>query len=300
MYLFQLAFQVSTINSFYGLPLYTKFCLNDNETRKYLLPSKVSNCSDICFIKDIKLDLFNNICILPCIQTENKYEYNKICYKKCPKRTLVNNKICEDIDCDEKNNNLTECLNNLSINYYYDYNIDLYIKCFDTCKACNGEGNKTYHNCLECKSNLDFLNLSEYATNCYEKCEYYHYIDLSYNFHCTEKYECPGRYNKLIPEKKKCIDKCKNDDTYKYEYENKCLLFCPKDTFYKENDKICHKLTFIETTQMITEMGKESNKITKSDLLNTINIIPITEELPIYNEERDKNIGIFRKYRNNK
>jgi hypothetical protein len=32
---------------------------------------------------------------------------------------------------------------------------------------------------------------------------------------------------------------CKNDNIYKYEFENQCIKYCPNNTFYNENDKIC-------------------------------------------------------------
>jgi hypothetical protein len=42
--------------------------------------------------------------------------------------------------------------------------------------------------------------------------------------------------------KKKCIDDCKNDDTYKFEYNNQCYKNCPEGTYELEDkaDKICY------------------------------------------------------------
>ena len=39
---------------------------------------------------------------------------------------------------------------------------------------------------------------------------------------CSLNENCPEYFNKLIPEKSKCIDNCKNDNIYKYEYNNLC------------------------------------------------------------------------------
>ena len=47
---------------------------------------------------------------------------------------------------------------------------------------------------------------------------------------CTETDNCTGNYNKFIFEKSKCIDKCENDDIYKYEYNNICFEKCPEGT----------------------------------------------------------------------
>ena len=54
---------------------------------------------------------------------------------------------------------------------------------------------------------------------------------------CTLERKCPEEYNKLIPNKSKCIDKCKNDNTYKYEFNNTCYLSCPEGT--KQNNYLC-------------------------------------------------------------
>ena len=54
-------------------------------------------------------------------------------------------------------------------------------------------------------------------------CTNYIYYNLTSNFfHCTNKKECPDDYNKLIKEKKQCIDNCENDPIYKYEFNNIC------------------------------------------------------------------------------
>ena len=46
----------------------------------------------------------------------------------------------------------------------------------------------------------------------------------------------------FIIEKNKCIDNCKNDDTYKYEYNNLCYFSCPNGTHSSSNNKyICLK-----------------------------------------------------------
>ena len=97
--------------------------------------------------------------------------------------------------------------------------LNLFKKCFKNCKYCYGEGNETINNCIECNDNYIFISDSIYKNNCYEKCNFYYYFDESNNYYCTEA--CPEKY-KLIKEKNKCVDKCDNDDTYIYEYNNTC------------------------------------------------------------------------------
>ena len=65
---------------------------------------------------------------------------------------------------------------------------------------------------------------------CLARCDYYFYFNESNARVCTESENCTGIYNKLIPEKSQCIDKCDKDDTYKYEYINTCYEECPEET----------------------------------------------------------------------
>ena len=39
---------------------------------------------------------------------------------------------------------------------------------------------------------------------------------------------CPEEEKFLIPEKKKCTDNCIKDETYKYFFDNTCLIMCPE------------------------------------------------------------------------
>ena len=165
-------------------------------------------------LKNRKLDLFNKTCTELCINNRIFFEYNNICYTKCPKGSLVNDAVCEEIDSNEYDNKIPQ-------GYYYDPEDELYKKCYYSCKSCNYGGNITKHNCTECKSNFIFFPDTVYETDCFEKCEYYYYFDdLNNYYHFTEKYECPERYNKLILDKKQCINEGKKDDTYQYEFVN--------------------------------------------------------------------------------
>ena len=58
-----------------------------------------NNCSDICFIKNIKLDIINNTCIYSCKDNGYFYEENNICYNQCPEGThpLIKN-VAEEND----------------------------------------------------------------------------------------------------------------------------------------------------------------------------------------------------------
>ena len=88
--------------------------------------------------------------------------------------------------------------------YYLDN--DIYKECYQSCKECSIRGNKTYHNCSECKVNLSFeVKRNEYI-NCYENCSNYYYFDGGDNFHCTFNKSCPDNYPYLLENKFECIE----------------------------------------------------------------------------------------------
>ena len=234
-----------------------KYCINDTETKNYLLGNNtISICSDTCYNENnLKIDKINNICVESCL---NKgYEYNSICDEKCPKGTLINGNLCEDNKCVRNEDyycsfyyyceyfNYYYCHYHDPEGYYLDIDDGIYKKCYETCKFCNGKGNETINNCIECKYGYTFLNETKNKTNCYnKKCYNYYYYD-SDEYHCTDNLKCPENYSKLIENQKICIDKCINDDIYKYEYNNNCYQICPGETYIIDDrhDNICYNKT---------------------------------------------------------
>ena len=271
IYSFKLTDSVNKDFIFSNISSYIKYCINDSYTEN-LLGIDNNDCSHPCFKKNRKLDLYNKTCTELCINNKILYEYNNICYTKCPKGTFVNGPKCEDNSTD---------MNLISQEYYFDSNDELYKKCYDSCKSCNKAGNYKKHNCIECKYNFISFNDSIYETNCYKKCEYYYYFDdLNNYYHCTEKYECPEGYNKVILDKKKCINDCKKDDIYQYEFENKCVKECPENTFYNIKDKIC--LFKDNSSNPNDEM---SENINVDDTINiNINLISSNDYIQTTNE----------------
>ena len=213
--------QIST-----GLSSELKICLQDENTKNSLFPSQiVSSCSHLCFSENIKYDLSDNKCTEKC--DDDKLEYKNLC----------------DINCIQGNvyisNGKNICLDELPENYFFDTNEKVYKQCYYTCKKCKNSGNETYNNCEECVDNFISINeSSSIENNCYEKCVYYYYFDDNLNYHCTSDFSCPDNY-KFIKEKNKCINECKFDEFYKYEYDNYCLEKCPNETIYNEELKKC-------------------------------------------------------------
>ena len=208
---------------FSNTPSYLKICINDIETQNVLKwHGREFNCSDKCFTNEnSKIDLKQNLCVDNCNESDyNKYEYKKYCYEICPETTFISN------------NNEYLCLDKLKEdNYYYDSNKKVYKECFSTCKKCYREGNETNNNCIECKSGFTLLNDASFNNNnCYNICQNYFYFDEYNNYRCSESKECPEKYNKLIRQKKKCIDECHKDDLYKNLYNFTCYEQCPSWT----------------------------------------------------------------------
>ena len=123
--------------------------------------------------------------------------------------------------------------------------------CFENCKFCNGPGNITNNNCIECKSGFKFLNKPLEEKNCYKICENYYYFDESNNYHCTDDLSCPKKFSKLILNKNKCIDDCKKDDIYIYEFQNICFDKKIIETIFKET----------ESNEITYDKENENNKI---------------------------------------
>ena len=282
---FQLIGTINKEKAFYLISSYVKYCLEDQDTKNLILSGQNVNCLDDCFKKDIKLDIETNQCINNCKTNSYEYEYNNICYHKCPSESYYI--YC---DTDECNENTKRCLDIQPEGYYLDLKEENYKKCFEKCKSCYGQGNETFNNCIECNSNFTFLNESKYETNCYEICDNYYYFDERDLYHCTESKECPVGFEKLIVDKNKCIDNCKNDDIYINEFNKTCYISCPNGTIADAINNICYFENFIpESTlsisstsafEFISHSAKVYNKensnlsrIPKSEITLSINEI---------------------------
>ena len=183
------------------------YCIDDTDTKNYLIGSKINDCSDLCFQSQGYFDIEKGECFC-----NNGKKYNNACYSTCPDSNIPSP------------NGLT-CIPDIS--------------CYSTCKTCNQEGNSDNHNCQECKDNYKFINDDDYSTpnNCYPICSNYYYFSGQNQYSCTDS--CPPNYNKLIEPKKKCIDDCKKENGYLYEYNNKCYSTCPVGKKLYDQEKKC-------------------------------------------------------------
>ena len=94
---------------FAGVNNKLKYCIDDNKTYQFLdlIEKCEKNCKYVCIAGNSRTYIpEENLCINNCSMNEYyKYNYNNICYERCPNNTqLINNTyICKKIDNDESN-----------------------------------------------------------------------------------------------------------------------------------------------------------------------------------------------------
>ena len=208
-------------------------CISCSSQNKFLLFGNcVDNCTNGYYIDEI--DPLNKICNCELKKCSN-----------CSKESFEKN-LC--ISCSDgyyqKYDEMDiyvpyiECYQSLE-GYYLDINNNesVYKKCYETCKTCNISGNESFHNCIECSPNYFYEIKYSVYKNCYMNCYNYHYFDNETNtYYCTENSECPEKYDKLIYEKRECVQKCYNDKKYKYEFQKRCYEECPTGSLEQKNN----------------------------------------------------------------
>jgi len=120
----------------------------------------------------------------------------------------INNSYYPLFNNDSINSTFINCYNDSIIGYILDNKV--YKPCYDICKNCIENKEKNNEECINCK------------LKCYNDCNYYYFFDENNEYCCTETNKCPSKYNKLITEKKKCVNNCTNDDIYIYELNGIC------------------------------------------------------------------------------
>ena len=275
-------------------------------------------CGDDWISHQKKLIKDSSICIDSCNNNKDyEYEFNNKCYDSCEygffydkdnpvqKRCKCNLEKCLLCSNVESTKDLCISCNYLYyplendptnifpyINCYkepegYYLDINIYKKCYNTCRACLYEGNYIKHNCLKCKNNYPMELKYEDSLNCYENCSYYYYFDENRNYHCTINLTCPDAYNKLILNNRECINNCSLDNTYKFEYKNICYSECPTGT--KEiNDNYC-QLVCNETNPFLIINTQECREFCDIDLMSRkLCIFEYNMKIEKGNEEENK------------
>ena len=243
-------------------------CINEIPIGHYLLDESlktIGKCQIDCKTC-VKGEEDGNTNCLSC--NGPKFFDNGNCVQRCEKDNYIDesgNKICTcnyDIkckECSEESINKNLCIS-CNREYYQKYNDSLnsngfincyknldgyyllnnfYYECYSLCKKCTELGDETNHKCIECIPNYGFIDEKNEKNNCFQKCQYFYYFNSENEYTCTEENECPLNYSKFIDKKKKCIDKCSSDDTYQFEYNNKCVKSCPLETITDNINFIC-------------------------------------------------------------
>ena len=159
-------------------------------------------------------------------QDKKKIFYEGKCICNMEKEYFMFNHKSSDDKC-YKRNELPE-------NIYFNKITKSFELCYKTCGTCEEEGNYSENNCLTCAINY-IKEPEKNSSNCVEKCQYYYYYDSLEQYSCTEDEQCPNKPSLLVREKNKCISKCLDDDTYKYQYNGECVSYCPINTKGNEN-----------------------------------------------------------------
>ena len=289
-----------------------KSCLDEIPDGFFINDTKlntIDKCHQDCKTCDKKYNDKNSNCN-SCL--DDKFLYLGNCTYNCPYGSytdLTGNKICkcslECKDCSIESLKANLCIScntdyypkiddsqnkNLFIKCYKEpegYYLDngIYKPCYSSCKNCSGFGNESNNNCTECKSGYILDNIE----NCYEICPFFYYFDASNKYQCTDYYNCPNEYNKLIIEKNKCVNSCKNDNIYQYEFNNTCYKDCPEGTISINNDNNYCEIILNKTNiyhSDISYIPDTSNLYYKSTIPDITNL-PEISNLPSISDSFD-------------
>jgi hypothetical protein len=130
--------------------------------------------------------------------------------------------------------------------YYFEPSINIFKKCYSTCRYCTGPGVASNPNCTECAVGFDTCDGCSnyvYKDNCVDQCPALTYTsnkicidcnqgEVVYNNQCVK--ECPFS---LISDSYTCID-CKGNNMIKYN--NQCVEACPSNTAYDADNNLCY------------------------------------------------------------
>ena len=230
-----------------------------------------NNCKTCPKTKTIFYDLGN--CRENCING-NYIDENSV--KKCKCSDNIECKACDEngkcfscnndlgyyqLEDNNDNSGIIKCIKDPE-GYYLSGG--LYKKCNEKCKSCSGGGED---NCIECNSQYEFRNDFQNDKKCYEKCTYNYYYDSNNNNVCTNDDSCPNDM-KFIESKKRCIDLCKNDNLFRFEFNGKCFAQCPDKTHISSGDNYKCEEKIENTIENEDEKDKCNLKLNELDLLN--------------------------------
>ena len=147
-----------------------------------------------------------------------------------------------------------------------DENDLVFKSCFNSCETCDRKGNHLSHYCLTCKINYIDSDKEYYSDNtnikyknCYDICPYYYFVINKNKKFCTENFKCPNDYDKLIKEKKECVNNCANDINNHYEFRKECYKECSKGSMLYINSSYINPLKNINNNFYCEVICSEEN-----------------------------------------
>ena len=219
------------------------WCYNKSAVPTTIITNIPINCDEKC---------------LTCNQESLKYHLCLSC-KEGYKRVNYTTYYPQFYDCLEENSKILK-------NFYYNNITEEYRPCYKTCETCEEDGNAEFHNCLKCEKNYRFRPDKNPEKNCVVNCTYY-YLSPYSEYKCLENFICPEESKIMIIEKNQCIDDCRKDDKYKYQYNGVCCEQCPEGTL--SNDKnIC-----IEQDTSKCTLGTNKAYFNRTDDLPKIKVL---------------------------
>ena len=236
---------------------------------------------------------------------EESEEENIICIsEKCKKCDENSNKLnlCKKCNTEKgyyplnseedlTQNEYYDCYNESTVpkGCYLDNENKQYKLCYFSCKSCNSGGDGEQNNCTSCKNNQILKPDIPNSTNCVTKCEYLYFYQNN-NYKCTKTDICPDGYEIEIKEKKKCIDKCENDNEYNIQYDGECYKEAPDGTTY---DKI--KKIYIDSYINVCKLNEKLIKLPLENLTE----YEIDKKARLYAKEFDYTNDHVTVYKNN-
>ena len=242
--LFSLTEKAQSISEiFKGASTNFTFCIEENENiinifhqLIYDMPNTKRDCSEKCYIKGKRISIpEKKLCC-------KNFEYNGLCYEKCPHRTKVNyenandetKQKCENFTCPYDGNNKkiyynyeqNDCIEEIPDGYYEnDQRLKTIDKCHEDCETCYQKADLDNTHCKKC--NQSSIKPHIYRGNCYEDCLNGKYTGDDGKEHCY------------------CFDKRCLNCTEETILEDKCTS-CAKGYYKKWFDENSNNFTCYE------------------------------------------------------
>ena len=194
--------------------------------KNYSLKIEKNNNKNIISFSSRKLNENENICLKTdeisrkyslCIECNTKEGYYPI-----HNRNEENNIYAKYVECYNENTKPN--------NLFFNADLQAYEHCYESCETCFGYGDINNNNCSSCKEGFIFYPEIINTKNCIKKCKYYYYYSLTGIYLCTENYFCPNEAKYVIEDLNKCVNDCKFEKDYKFQYNGECLKSCPDYT----------------------------------------------------------------------